>query len=84
MREGGWGAGKKTGLSSGERSGTPKLLVPNPPSTIHCTFKVLLALANHVKSAILVKNLTAFRLVRFALSFSSEQCSCAAPAPHSP
>jgi hypothetical protein len=40
---------------------------------------VLLALASHVKSAVLVENLTAFILVRFALALGSrsEQFSCA-------
>jgi hypothetical protein len=52
------------------RSGTPKF-------PIHCTFTVRLALANHLESAVLAKNLTGFISVRSALGFSSEQCSCA-------
>jgi hypothetical protein len=56
------------------RSGTPKF-------PIHCTFTVRLALATHLKSAILVKNLTGFILVRFALGFRSEQFSCAPQPP---
>jgi hypothetical protein len=43
----------------------------------HWTFTVRLALTDHLKSGILVNNLTGFILVRSALSFSSEQCRCA-------